>query len=121
MMARRQSCEDALGELTAMANKTMIATGRWFRRPDRGTHELKRHIPPAHEQFQRALDRLQQEIFLAKALLEKDYNAICEKKAATIRIRRGVSADSAGSGQAAAAAIPPHETVDGPPQQSSTE
>ncbi|EFR00336.1 hypothetical protein MGYG_03338 [Nannizzia gypsea CBS 118893] len=91
-MARRQSCEDALGELTAMANKTMVATGRWFRNPERYPNELKRHIPPAHEQFQRALDRLQQEIFLAKALLEIDYQAVCEKKAELNRAQRGEAA-----------------------------
>ncbi|KAF3483188.1 uncharacterized protein GIQ15_02512 [Arthroderma uncinatum] len=125
MVARRQSCEDALGELTAMANKTMIATGRWFRRPDRGPHELKRHIPPAHEQFQRALDRLQQEIFLAKALLEKDYHAILEKKAALNRVQQGnsvpVSADAVvGGEQSTAPAASSRETVDGPPQSTST-
>ncbi|KAM5454751.1 hypothetical protein MaudCBS49596_002048 [Microsporum audouinii] len=110
MVARRQACEDALNELTAMANKTMIATGRWFRRPDRGTHELKRHIPPAHEQFQRALDRLQQEIFLAKALLEKDYHAIREKKAATNRAQQGGDAAVGDQPVAPAPAAPSSST-----------
>ncbi|EGE04781.1 hypothetical protein TEQG_03954 [Trichophyton equinum CBS 127.97] len=89
MVARRQSCEEALVEMTAMANKTMVATGRWFRNPERYPNELKRHIPAAHEQFQRALDRLQQEIFLAKALLEIDYQDAREKKAELNRAQQG--------------------------------
>ncbi|KAK2745249.1 hypothetical protein FQN57_003944 [Myotisia sp. PD_48] len=82
MSNRREQCQEALGELTTHANRTMVAAGRWFRRPHQSNLDLKHTIPPAHEHFQRALDRLQEEIYLAKAILESDLESLQEQNAA---------------------------------------
>ncbi|KAJ9403979.1 hypothetical protein DTO045G8_8260 [Paecilomyces variotii] len=73
---------ESLAVLTAMVNQTLIETGRFFRSSGSmlSRTQLKRAIPPAHEQFQNALDNLSEQIFIAKAFLEKDYEAVQAKK-----------------------------------------
>ncbi|KAF7594689.1 hypothetical protein BBP40_008582 [Aspergillus hancockii] len=75
---------DSLAVLTAMVNQTLIETGRFFRSGGSTQYraQLKRTIPVAHEQFQTALDNLSEQIFIAKAFLERDYEAIAAEKAA---------------------------------------
>ncbi|KAL2005496.1 hypothetical protein VTN00DRAFT_2707 [Thermoascus crustaceus] len=74
---------ESLAVLSAMVNQTLIDTGRFFRSSGsmQSRTQLKRAIPSAHEQFQMALDSLSEQIFIAKAFLEKDYEAIKAKKA----------------------------------------
>lgn len=75
---------DSLAVLTAMVNQTLIETGRFFRSggSTQSRAQLKRSVPVAHEQFQSALDNLSEQIFIAKAFLERDYEAIVAQKAA---------------------------------------
>ncbi|PGH17648.1 hypothetical protein AJ79_01010 [Helicocarpus griseus UAMH5409] len=94
-MSATQCREGSLDTLTAMVNQTLIETGRFFRAPGsmRSRTQLKRNIPLAHEQFQRALDNLSEQIYIAKALLEKDYDAVLEKKSA-LRPKLAVQEDA---------------------------
>ncbi|KAL3456905.1 hypothetical protein BJX64DRAFT_293671 [Aspergillus heterothallicus] len=75
---------DSLETLTATLNQTLIETGRFFRSQGslQSRAQLKRVLPAAHEQFQSALDTLSEQIFVAKAFLERDYEVIRAKKAA---------------------------------------
>ncbi|KAE8349192.1 hypothetical protein BDV28DRAFT_141706 [Aspergillus coremiiformis] len=75
---------DSLAVLTAMVNQTLIETGRFFGSggSTQSRAQLRRSIPVAHEQFQSALDNLSEQIFIAKAFLERDYEAIAVQKAA---------------------------------------
>ncbi|KAE8145668.1 hypothetical protein BDV25DRAFT_66106 [Aspergillus avenaceus] len=84
MSASDYSNPDSLGVLAAMVNQTLIDTGRFFqaKASTQSRAHLKRSIPAAHEQFQCALDNLSEQIFIAKAFLEKDYEAITAQKAA---------------------------------------
>ncbi|KAE8378886.1 hypothetical protein BDV26DRAFT_260758 [Aspergillus bertholletiae] len=84
MAASNFSNPDSLAVLTAMVNQTLIETGRFFRSggSTQSRAQLKRSIPVAHEQFQCALDNLSEQIFIAKAFLERDYEAIAAQKAA---------------------------------------
>ncbi|KKK20758.1 hypothetical protein P175DRAFT_0491127 [Aspergillus ochraceoroseus IBT 24754] len=76
---------ESLEVLTSMLNQTLIETGRFFRSGGslQSRAQLKRAIPAAHEQFQCALDNLSEQIFIAKAFLERDYEVIKAKKAAS--------------------------------------
>ncbi|KAJ5960627.1 uncharacterized protein N7479_007777 [Penicillium vulpinum] len=69
---------DSLTELSSIIERTLIDTGRLFRKsgsmPSR-TH-LQRSIPLYHDSFQNALDNLSEQIFIAKAFLERDYEAL---------------------------------------------
>ncbi|KAJ5486938.1 hypothetical protein N7530_001238 [Penicillium desertorum] len=69
---------DSLTELSRIIERTLIDTGRLFRKsgsvPSR-TH-LQRSIPLYHDSFQNALDNLSEQIFIAKAFLERDYEAL---------------------------------------------
>ncbi|CAG8398554.1 unnamed protein product [Penicillium salamii] len=69
---------ESLTELSSIVERTLIDTGRLFRKsgsmPSR-TH-LQRSIPLYHDSFQNALDNLSEQIFIAKAFLEKDYEAL---------------------------------------------
>ncbi|KAL2803295.1 hypothetical protein BJX63DRAFT_77633 [Aspergillus granulosus] len=78
------SSPDSLETLTATLNQTLIETGRFFRSQGslQSRAQLKRVLPVAHEQFQTALDNLSEQIFVAKAFLERDYEVIKAKKAA---------------------------------------
>jgi len=69
---------EALRDLSKAVNETLIETGRFFRSSGSATAKahLKRTIPDTHQQFQMALDSLSEQIFIAKSLLEKDYEAI---------------------------------------------
>ncbi|OQE47465.1 hypothetical protein PENCOP_c001G02821 [Penicillium coprophilum] len=75
---------DSLTELSSIIERTLIDTGRLFRKsgsmPSR-TH-LQRSIPLYHDSFQNALDNLSEQIFIAKAFLEKDYEALKATSAA---------------------------------------
>ncbi|KAL2841567.1 hypothetical protein BJY01DRAFT_8315 [Aspergillus pseudoustus] len=75
---------DSLETLTATLNQTLIETGRFFRSQGslQSRAQLKRTLPVAHEQFQSALDNLSEQIFVAKAFLERDYEVIRARKAA---------------------------------------
>ncbi|KAJ5835212.1 hypothetical protein N7447_001238 [Penicillium robsamsonii] len=75
---------DSLTELSSIIERTLIDTGRLFRKsgsmPSR-TH-LQRSIPLYHDSFQNALDNLSEQIFIAKAFLERDYEALKATSAA---------------------------------------
>ncbi|KAI1931151.1 hypothetical protein LOZ65_001350 [Ophidiomyces ophidiicola] len=83
MAAPAQPGEQSLEMLTAMVNQTLIETGRFFRSSGslQSRAQLKRNFPDVHEQYQSALDALSEQIFIAKAFLEKDYEAIVAKRA----------------------------------------
>ncbi|KAJ5130706.1 uncharacterized protein N7515_006745 [Penicillium bovifimosum] len=69
---------ESLTELSTIIERTLIDTGRLFRKsgsmPSR-TH-LQRSLPLYHDSFQNALDNLSEQIFIAKAFLERDYEAL---------------------------------------------
>ncbi|PYH99327.1 hypothetical protein BO71DRAFT_394396 [Aspergillus ellipticus CBS 707.79] len=71
-----------------MMNQTLIETGRFFRSGGsmQSRAQIRRALPVAEEQFQSALDDLSEQIFIAKAFLERDYEAIRAKKAALQRV-----------------------------------
>ncbi|RDW76610.1 uncharacterized protein DSM5745_06602 [Aspergillus mulundensis] len=75
---------ESLEVLTQMVNQTLIETGRFFQNKGslQSRSQLKRTIPAAQEQFQSALDSLSEQIFVAKAFLERDYDVIKARKAA---------------------------------------
>ncbi|EAS27821.1 uncharacterized protein CIMG_09025 [Coccidioides immitis RS] len=82
MATPMQPCDESLETLTAMVNQTLIETGRFFRTCGslQSRTQLKRNFPAVHEQYQSALDDLSEQIFIAKAFLEKDYEAIVLRK-----------------------------------------
>ncbi|KAJ5883635.1 uncharacterized protein N7473_010521 [Penicillium subrubescens] len=69
---------DSLAELSALVERTLIETGRLFRKSNSlpASTQLQRSIPTYYDGFQDALDSLSEQIFIAKAFLEKDYEAI---------------------------------------------
>ncbi|KAL4978343.1 hypothetical protein BDW66DRAFT_18474 [Aspergillus desertorum] len=75
---------DSLEVLTEMVNQTLIETGRFFKQKGslQSRAQLKRTIPAVQEQFQSALDNLSEQIFIAKAFLERDYEVVKARKAA---------------------------------------
>ncbi|KAL4934701.1 uncharacterized protein BDV17DRAFT_249979 [Aspergillus undulatus] len=75
---------DSLEVLTAMLNQTLIETGRFFRSEGslQARAQLKRSLPVAQEQFNSALDNLSEQIFVAKAFLEKEHESVKARKAA---------------------------------------
>ncbi|KAL3494719.1 hypothetical protein BJX62DRAFT_26578 [Aspergillus germanicus] len=83
---------DSLETLTATLNQTLIETGRFFRSQGslQSRAQLKRALPAAHEHFQSALDNLSEQVFVAKAFLERDYEVIRARKAA---LRKRPNAD----------------------------
>ncbi|OJZ88300.1 hypothetical protein ASPFODRAFT_205428 [Aspergillus luchuensis CBS 106.47] len=84
MATTKFSNPDSLDVLTSMVNQTLIETGRFFKTGGsmQSRAQLKRSIPTAHEKFQSALDSLSEQIFIAKAFLERDYETVQAKKAA---------------------------------------
>ncbi|KAJ5771214.1 uncharacterized protein N7511_003265 [Penicillium nucicola] len=68
----------SLGDLSSIIERTLLDTGRVFRKsgsmPSRA--HIQRSLPLYHESFQIALDNLSEQIFIAKAFLEKDYEAL---------------------------------------------
>ncbi|KAJ5291555.1 hypothetical protein N7478_000806 [Penicillium angulare] len=77
---------NSLTELSALVERTLLDTGRLFRKSGSmptSTH-LQRSIPAYYEGFQEALDNLTEQIFIAKAFLEKDYEAIKAREAVPI-------------------------------------
>ncbi|KAK4910901.1 hypothetical protein LTR66_017400 [Elasticomyces elasticus] len=78
MATASYSNPESLTELSSIVERTLIDTGRLFRKsgsmPSR-TH-LQRSIPLYHDSFQNALDNLSEQIFIAKAFLERDYEAL---------------------------------------------
>ncbi|KAL3480379.1 hypothetical protein BJX99DRAFT_220696 [Aspergillus californicus] len=84
MATTNLSNPESLEVLTATLNQTLIETGRFFRSGGsaQSRTQLKRVVPAAHEQFQSALDNLSEQIFVAKAFLERDYEVIRARKAA---------------------------------------
>ncbi|KAJ6120618.1 hypothetical protein N7523_004898 [Penicillium sp. IBT 18751x] len=75
---------DSLTELSALVERTLLDTGRLFRKNGSmpvSTH-LQRSIPSYFDSFQDALDNLSEQIFIAKAFLEKDYDAIKAREVA---------------------------------------
>ncbi|KAL4790864.1 hypothetical protein BDV19DRAFT_371601 [Aspergillus venezuelensis] len=75
---------DSLEVLTSMLNQTLIETGRFFRSEGslQARVQLKRNLPAAQEQFNSALDTLSEQIFIAKAFLEKEHESVKSRKAA---------------------------------------
>ncbi|KAL2848026.1 hypothetical protein BJX68DRAFT_239303 [Aspergillus pseudodeflectus] len=107
---------DSLETLTATLNQTLIETGRFFRSQGslQSRAQLKRTLPAAHDKFQFALDNLSEQIFVAKAFLERDYEVIRARKAA---LRKRPDADIV-MGESAAldgpqAMLGPEQTVAG--------
>ncbi|KAJ5127094.1 hypothetical protein N7448_007873 [Penicillium atrosanguineum] len=83
-MASNYANPDSLTELSALVERTLLDTGRLFRKNGSmpvSTH-LQRSIPSYYDSFQDALDNLSEQIFIAKAFLEKDYDAIKAREAA---------------------------------------
>ncbi|KAJ5616382.1 hypothetical protein N7537_001496 [Penicillium hordei] len=69
---------DSLTELSSIIERTLIDTGRLFRKSGSmsSRSHLQRSIPLYHDSFQNALDNLSEQIFIAKAFLERDYEAL---------------------------------------------
>ncbi|KAJ5633825.1 hypothetical protein N7528_001667 [Penicillium herquei] len=68
----------SLTDISALVERTLLDTGRLFRKSGSmpaSTH-LQRSLPSYYDSFQEALDNLSEQIFIAKAYLEKDYEAI---------------------------------------------
>ncbi|KAJ5987179.1 hypothetical protein N7451_011544 [Penicillium sp. IBT 35674x] len=68
----------SLADLSTLVERTLLDTGRLFRKSGSmpASTQLQRSIPSYYESFQEALDNLSEQIFIAKAFLEKDYEAI---------------------------------------------
>ncbi|KAJ5091637.1 hypothetical protein NUU61_006507 [Penicillium alfredii] len=83
-MASSYSNPESLVELSTLVERTLVDTGRLFRKsgsmPSRTN--LQRALPSYSDSFQEALDNLSEQIFIAKAFLEKDYEAIKARQAA---------------------------------------
>ncbi|KAJ6109431.1 hypothetical protein N7486_001666 [Penicillium sp. IBT 16267x] len=69
---------NSLADLSTLVERTLLDTGRLFRKSGSmpASSQLQRSIPSYYESFQEALDNLSEQIFIAKAFLEKDYEAI---------------------------------------------
>ncbi|KAJ5627913.1 hypothetical protein N7490_010141 [Penicillium lividum] len=74
---------NALADLSTFVERTLLDTGRLFRKSGSmpASAHLQRSIPSYYESFQEALDNLSEQIFIAKAFLEKDYEAIKAREA----------------------------------------
>ncbi|KAL4754952.1 hypothetical protein BDW72DRAFT_85056 [Aspergillus terricola var. indicus] len=98
---------DSLEVLTEMVNQTLIETGRFFQHKGslQSRAQLKRTIPAAQEEFQSALDNLSEQIFVAKAFLERDYEVVKARKAA-LRSKRPADDVVMGEAKAAVASQP---------------
>ncbi|KAL4816344.1 hypothetical protein BDW67DRAFT_52633 [Aspergillus spinulosporus] len=98
---------DFLEVLTEMVNQTLIETGRFFQHKGslQSRAQLKRTIPAAQEQFQSALDNLSEQIFVAKAFLERDYEVIKARKVA-LRTKRPTEDVVMGESKATVASQP---------------
>ncbi|OKL55862.1 hypothetical protein UA08_08888 [Talaromyces atroroseus] len=82
--ARSLANPDSLAVLTDAVNQTLIDTGRFFKSSgslQSRTH-LKTSIPASYQRFQIALDTLSEQIFIAKAYLERDYEIVTARKVA---------------------------------------
>ncbi|GKZ28676.1 hypothetical protein AbraIFM66950_011112 [Aspergillus brasiliensis] len=113
MAATDFSNPDSLDVLTSMVNQTLIETGRFFKTGGsmQSRAQLKRSIPTAHEKFQSALDNLSEQIFIAKAFLERDYEAVQAKKAALQPVEDVVMDESTVKVEPEAAAQPSEQPV----------
>ncbi|KAJ5082561.1 hypothetical protein N7532_011604 [Penicillium argentinense] len=106
---------DSLAELSALVERTLLDTGRLFKKNGSvpsSTH-LQRSIPMHYESFQLALDNLSQQIFIAKAFLEKDYEAIKAREAVPQPAEDEVMKD-VGLNSAAQVQPPPAEKAESP-------
>ncbi|CRG83068.1 hypothetical protein PISL3812_00416 [Talaromyces islandicus] len=74
---------ESLTALSDTVNQTLIDTGRFFKSSGsfQSRVQLKKSIPASYDRFQIALDTLSEQIFIAKAFLESDYETIIAKKA----------------------------------------
>ncbi|OJI97316.1 hypothetical protein ASPVEDRAFT_36731 [Aspergillus versicolor CBS 583.65] len=84
MTSPNLSNPDSLEVLTATLNQALVETGRFFKSDGslQARAQMKRNLPVAHEKFQSALDHLSEQIFVAKAFLERDYEDVKVRKAA---------------------------------------
>ncbi|KAJ6013658.1 hypothetical protein N7540_008249 [Penicillium herquei] len=76
----------SLTEISALVERTLLDTGRLFRKSGSmpaSTH-LQRSLPSYYDSFQEALDNLSEQIFIAKAFLEKDYEAIKAREVVSV-------------------------------------
>ncbi|EPS25809.1 hypothetical protein PDE_00745 [Penicillium oxalicum 114-2] len=109
------SCPDSLTQLSALVEQTLIETGRMFRRSNASpasTH-VQRSVPTYYDGFQDALDNLSEQIFIAKAFLERDYGAI--KTRETVHVpNEDVSMSEIAQKSEASPEIQRHEPVDSP-------
>ncbi|PYI08617.1 hypothetical protein BO78DRAFT_310284 [Aspergillus sclerotiicarbonarius CBS 121057] len=113
MAAPNFSNPKSLDVLTSMVNQTLVETGRFFKTGGsmQSRAQLKRSIPTSHEQFQSALDNLSEQIFLAKAFLERDYEAVKARKAALQPAEDVAMSDSEVKVEPEAAPQPPEQPV----------
>ncbi|PWY77363.1 hypothetical protein BO70DRAFT_363302 [Aspergillus heteromorphus CBS 117.55] len=124
MAATNLSNPDSLDVLTSMVNQTLIETGRFFKSGGsmQSRAQLKRSLPAAHEQFQSALDELSEQIFIAKAFLERDYEAVRAKKAALQPVEDVVMSEPEAKVEPEATPQHPEQhAVDASPEQIKTE
>ncbi|KAL4782013.1 hypothetical protein BJX76DRAFT_333820 [Aspergillus varians] len=116
---------DSLEVLTAMLNQTLIETGRFFKSEGalQSRAQLKRALPAAHEQFQYALDDLSEQIFVAKAFLERDYEVVKARKAALRKrpTEDAVKGEPEATGGPQAMSVPERTTTGAIPGESEPE
>ncbi|KAJ5806500.1 uncharacterized protein N7503_004102 [Penicillium pulvis] len=76
----------SLADLSTLVERTLLDTGRLFRKSGSmpTSSQLQRSIPSYYESFQEALDNLSEQIFIAKAFLEKDYEAIKARESVSV-------------------------------------
>ncbi|KAJ5226214.1 hypothetical protein N7468_007439 [Penicillium chermesinum] len=69
---------DSLTELSTLVERTLRDTGRFFRKSGSvaSKTQAQRSVPGYYESFQQSLDNLSEQIFIAKAYLEKEYDTI---------------------------------------------
>ncbi|EED14843.1 conserved hypothetical protein [Talaromyces stipitatus ATCC 10500] len=81
---RSAATAESLATLADAVNQTLVDTGRFFKSSGslQSRAQLKASIPASYQRFQTALDTLTEQIFIAKAFLEKDYENATAKRLA---------------------------------------
>ncbi|KAF7718912.1 Uncharacterized protein PECH_006650 [Penicillium ucsense] len=82
-MSLNFSCPDSLTRLSGLAEEMIKESAQMIRKSDAMpmSTRLQRSIPTYYDGFQDALDNLSEQIFIAKAFLEKEYGAIKAREA----------------------------------------
>ncbi|KUL86917.1 hypothetical protein ZTR_05334 [Talaromyces verruculosus] len=81
---RSAATAESLAILSDAVNQTLIDTGSFFKSSGslQSRAQLKASIPASYQRFQTALDTLTEQIFIAKAFLEKDYENVTARRLA---------------------------------------